>query len=205
MWNLLTHKHCITSLGKRKCIDILKCSNNIIIWDNKKQNPKHQSADCVKERQRTPVFSNKPKCCSKRASYCSSLNPKITGTLRACFLSSVVSGLPLYPAVFRLGPSLMSLLEEQLLHHSFTAQLCSRQLIACPWKLRNIDHRNGTRSSGNERGHRLRLTVFCVLPMAANRRWSASETQFSPLAQRRQTLSSVGCVSLLCFSSTRKR
>lgn len=36
------------------------------------------------------------------------LNPKITGTLWACFLSSVVSGLPLCPAVFRLG--LMSVL-----------------------------------------------------------------------------------------------
>ncbi len=80
------------------------------------------------------------------------MKPKITGTSWACFLSSVVSGLPLYPAVFRLGLGLMSLLWGQLLHHSFTAQLCSScacQLIVISWKLRNIDHKNITCSSEN--------------------------------------------------------
>lgn len=71
--------------------------------------------------------SKDPRChltvCSERVRYCKSdsrQNPKITGTLRACFLPGVVSGLPLYPAVFRFN--LMSLLGvEQLLHRSFTA------------------------------------------------------------------------------------
>lgn len=93
------------------------------------------------------------KCCSNRVSYCkrdSSVNPKITGNPWACFPYSVVSGLPLCPAVFRLGLSLMSLLGGQLLHHSFTAQLCSScscQLIVPSWKLKNIAHKNTTCSS----------------------------------------------------------
>lgn len=103
-----------------------------------------------------------------RVSYCkrdSRLNPKITGTLWACFLSSVVSGSPLYPAVFRLGLSLMSLLEEQLLHRSFTAQLCSScscQLIAFSWKLKNIDHKYNTRASEKRPGVDKTTVASCI-------------------------------------------
>lgn len=100
------------------------------------------------------VIQQSNKCCSNGVSFCkrdSSLNPKITGIPWACFLSRVVSGLPLYPAVFRLG--VMSLLGGQLLHYSFTAQLrfsCSCQLIVFSWKLKNIDHKNTTCSSEKE-------------------------------------------------------
>lgn len=42
------------------------------------------------------------------------------------------------------------------------------------------------------------------LPMVGGQRSSGSEWHFSPLAQRRQRLCSVGCASLQCSSSTRK-
>lgn len=66
-----------------------------------------QNAHLSTATSRSAARRSRLKCCIKKDRVAAredrTLNPKITGTLQACFLSSVVSGLPLCPAVFRLG------------------------------------------------------------------------------------------------------
>lgn len=67
----------------------------------------------------------------------------------------------------------MSVLEEQLLHHSFTALLrssCSCQLIAFSWKLKNIDHRYNTCASQKQPGVDKR-PWYCVLCFSVSYPW----------------------------------